>query len=91
MERDIDMDRVTNYGGYRIEAKVYAVDGKRGPEHVVKWIAGQYSISKMEGGGYSEKPVVHETRYCNTEEEATHTTWQLAREGIDRGHVGFRL
>ncbi len=81
------MNRIMNYKGYRIEAKVYAVDGKRDSEHAGKWIAGEYSIGKEIGGGYSEKPIIHKTRYCDTEEEAIHVTYQLAREGIDRNIV----
>ena len=78
------MERLINYKGYRIEAKVHPVDGKRDPEHAGKWTAGEYTIGKSEGGGYSEKPVVHETRFYDTEDEAIQVTLQLAMKYVDR-------
>ena len=77
------MERLINYKGYRIAAKVHPVDGKRDPDHAGKWTAGEYTVGKFEGGGYSEKPVVHGTRFCDTEDEAIQVTLQLAMKYVD--------
>ncbi len=79
------MEKVTHYKSYTIEAAVRPVDARSDPPHAGKWTADQYLIGKDTGEAITRKKVVHETSYCDTEEEAIRLLWMLAVEAIDRG------